>query len=91
MLKKNEKILVFTPLRFFSLDDEDLFFRWINKVKCVKSYKGIGKELHLVINNENISYKDFANLRGIFKRYKLKNIEQLKQLFMNEYNGDWFK
>jgi hypothetical protein len=89
-LNKKYKTLIFTPLRFFSQDDEDLFFKWINLISCIQSYKGIGRELHLKVSSKDISNNDFINLRAIFKRYKLKNIEQLKELFLNNNNKHWF-
>lgn len=82
--------LIFTPLRFYTQDDEDLFFGWINKIKSVKSYKGIGRELHVYLSSKRISFVDLKNLMGLFDRYKLENPEQLK-VFMNERNKDLFE
>ena len=84
-------ILIFEPLKFYSPDDEDLFFEWINKINCIESYKGISTQLELIVSCQPISFNDFLNLNGLFKRYKLKNPEQLEKLFKNENNKDWFK
>lgn len=81
--------LIFTPLIFYSNEDEDLFFEWLQKLPCVKDFKGYGEELHVSVKKE-IDFNDYINLRGIFKRYKFKNADQLK-LFMNETNNRWFK
>lgn len=91
LLKIMTKKLIFTPLKFYSHEDEELFFQWINKIECIESYKGTGKELHLVISSIPISFNDFRNLRGIFKRYNLKNPQQLKELFLTEANKEWFE
>ena len=85
------KTLIFTPLTFFSPEDEDLFFAWIDKVSCVKSYQGIGRELHLVVIPSELTFNDLRNLRGLFSRYELKNPEQLKELFLNDDNKRWFR
>ena len=75
----NEKIvLIFTPLSFYSHEDEDLFFEWINKVNCITGYKGIGTELHVYVSSKEIPFNDFKNLNGLFERYRLENPSQLK-------------
>lgn len=84
------KVLIFTPLTFFSPEDEDLFFAWIDKVGCVKSYKGIGRELHLEVEPSELTFNDLRNLRGLFSRYGLKNPGQLKELFLDDSNKRWF-
>jgi hypothetical protein len=76
--------LICTPLKFYIGNDEDLCFQWIKKIKCVKEYYGIGRELHLLIESNKISNADFNNLRGLFARYKFKS-DQLK-VFINKEN-----
>jgi hypothetical protein len=78
ILKENKIVIILSPMKFYTHDDEDLFFAWINKIKCVKEYKGISTELYLIINSEKITQTDFQNFLGLFKRYKLKNPTQLK-------------
>ncbi len=80
LLKDNKTVLILTPLKFYTHDDEDLFFAWIKKVKCIESIKGIGKELYAIIDSKTISDNDLDNLVGLFKRYKLKNPDQLTLL-----------
>ena len=77
-------------MKFFSNDDEELFFDWINKIKCIKSYKGIGSELHLEVVDRSMTFDEFRNLYGIFKRYNLDNPQQIKTIFGNTDNQDWF-
>jgi hypothetical protein len=81
--------LIFTPLRFYSKEDEDLFFNWLEMLPCIKDFKGMGRELHVNVT-KNITFNDYKNFRGMFKRYKFKNTDQIK-LFMNETNKDWFE
>ncbi len=86
-----KKILIFTPMKFYSPEDEELFFNWIDKVGCIESYKGIGKELHLIVVNRPITFNEYRNLNGLFKRYNLENPGQLKKMFCTEDNQDWFE
>lgn len=75
-----EFILILTPLRFYSHEEEDLFFEWLKRIPCVKKYQGIGRELHVTVSSTKISFNDQINLEGLFKRYRFKNPDQLKQL-----------
>lgn len=88
-MNKN-KILILTPLRFYSHEDEELFFHWLEKIPTVKRVKGIGKELHVTLSKDPITFNEYRNFLGIFKRYKIKSPEQLKILFGTEENQDWF-
>lgn len=85
MIINKEIIIVCSPLSFYTEHDEELFFKWIKKIKCIKEYKGIGKALHLHIKSNAISNNDLLDLFGLFDRYKLNEAEQLR-VFMNEQN-----
>lgn len=74
----NKITLIFTPLRFYTNQDEDLFFAWIDTLQCLENYEGIGRELHVHLKSKDISFIDHTNLIGLFERYKLSNPEQLK-------------
>lgn len=86
----NENILILAPLKFYSSEDEELFFAWLDKIPSIKSYQGIGRELHVSVSLEPITFHEYRNFNGLFKRYKFKNIEQLKMLFKTKDNTDWF-
>ena len=47
--------LLCTPLRFYTQNDEDMLFKWIKRIKCIKSLKGIGRELHIYIPSSTIA------------------------------------
>jgi hypothetical protein len=85
-----KKILILAPLKFYAPEDEELFFSWLDKIACVESYAGVGQELHLVIAQRPITFNEYRNFNGLFKRYKLKNSEQLEKLFYTEETKDWF-
>lgn len=72
-------ILLLKPLVFYSEEDENLFFQWLKYIKCIENYKGVGDSLIVNLVSDEISFDDFKNLNGLFKRYKIKNIGQLKK------------
>ncbi len=81
--------LICTPLRFYTQNDEGLLFEWLKKIKSIKEIKGVGRELHLHFDSNNIVNEDLLDLMGIFDRYKFDQV-QLK-VFMNETNKEWFE
>jgi hypothetical protein len=85
----NIKKLILTPIRFYSYEDKEIFFTWLNKIKCIKDYKGIGKEIHATISVNNATFEDLRDLKGLFKRYRLKNISQLEDIFIDKENKKW--
>lgn len=85
----NRVTLILTPLIFYSAYDEDAMFEWLNKIKSVISYRGIGRELHVYVVSKNIPKLDLIELMGLFDRYGY-SIEPLK-VFMNEENKRLFK
>jgi hypothetical protein len=87
---KNNIVIICTPLTFFTQNDEDLLFGWFKKIKCIKKFEGVGRELHLYITSKKISNNDLLDLMGIFERYKFENPDQLK-IFMNKNNREWFE
>jgi len=86
-------VLICSPLRFYTDNDEDLCFQWMKKNKSIKEIKGVGRELHLIIKSNKIPNKDLLDLMGLFDRYKFDS-KQLKA-FINETNedllGNYFK
>jgi hypothetical protein len=81
-------VLICKPLRFYTENDEALFFGWLEKITCIEQIKGIGKKLHLFIALQHIPNNDLLDLIGLFSRYKF-DIKQLR-VFMNEDNKEWF-
>ena len=78
-MKKNIT-LICTPLAFYSQKDEDALFEWFDKIKSIKKIQGVGRELYVDIDSSKLSYAEFCDFIGIFKRYKFKNYQQLEQL-----------
>lgn len=88
-LSAEEIILECTSLRFYTKNDESFMFRWINKIKSISKYYGIGTSLHLIVKSNKISTKDLLEFIGFFRRYNF-DVKQLK-VFMNEENKIIFK
>jgi len=85
-----EVIIIATPLRFYCTHDEEAFFEWLNKIPDIIRIQGVGKELHLYFDAKEKSLEVIRSLYGAFKRYKFKNIDQLK-IFMNKENKYLFE
>lgn len=83
-----EVILICTPLKFYTKNDEDLCFEWIKKIKCIKKFKGMVRELHLFVSSKKIQNEELLDFIGLFDRYKFDSA-QLK-IFMNEENKHLF-
>lgn len=80
-------ILICKSIKFGSQHDEDAFFEWIKKIKCIKNISAAGKELYLHTNN-SLKDENLRDLLALFDRYKI-NMKQL-QVFLNENNKAWF-
>jgi hypothetical protein len=84
-----EITLILTPLRFYTQTDEALMFKWLKKVKSIKSMEGMGRELHVHISSKQIPDSDLLELFGIFERYNF-DLSQLT-IFKNEANKNIFE
>jgi hypothetical protein len=83
-------MLIATPLRFYSHNDEGLFFCWLRQIACIEKSEGVGRELRLSISSNTISEADLLELMALYRRYNLENRKQLK-IFKNETNKHWFE
>lgn len=84
-----EILLICTPLRFYTQNDEVLCFEWIKKIKCIKKHIGVARELHLYVSSNKITDSDLLDLLGLFDRYKFDS-SQL-QIFKNKKNKELFE
>src|SRR5688572_10769297 len=85
----NTTYLTCKKVRFYAPFDEDIFFRWIKKIKCIKSFEGAGDELYLDLIEEPLTYHDVKDLIALLYRYEI-DMTQL-QPFMNDQNKNAFK
>jgi len=73
---------------FYSQEDEESFFYWINNINCIRKFDGEGDTIILHIKTRNISNVCLRELLALFHRYKI-DMKQLSQ-FHNDSNRDWF-
>ena len=81
--------LVANRVKYYSMEDERVFFGWLKRLHCVEKIFGVGTELHIVIRVNKLPQQDILELIAIFRRYRIK-IEQLAQLRGPE-NEEWFE
>lgn len=86
MTKVSEIKLTAKSVLYYSPFDEDAFFEWIQKIKSIKKFDGIGEELYLYFSSKKIPKKDLAELFGLFERYNVDR-EQLK-IFKSKFHTD---
>lgn len=82
-------VLICEPLFFFSKNDEDIFFEWLDKIKSIKESKGYGKQLHIIFEDKNIPLEDLWDLMGIFTRYNFDYSELY--VFRTKENNKWYR
>jgi hypothetical protein len=87
--RSDKFILLCTTLSFYTETDEALLFQWLKAVLCITTIQGVGRELHLHINNPMVSHDDLLNLIAIFDRYKFDANQLL--VFKNEENAYLFE
>lgn len=65
-----------------------MFFTWIQNIKSIIRYDGIGDELYLYFESSVIPDQGLREIIGLFYRYKV----DMKQLavFLNKKNKTWF-
>ncbi len=80
--------LVAREIVYYSSRDEDCFFSWLHQIKCVSDVRGIGCELHISLNETQISDDDLREFISLFHRYGVDKA-QLSQ-FINQNNTIWF-
>ncbi len=87
-MEDRENILICRGVRFYCLKDEDAFFDWLKKIKCIEKLSAAGRELYLHICSDQIHDQDLDDLIGLFYRYKI-DMKQL-QRFLTKDNKSWF-
>jgi hypothetical protein len=68
-MKKN--VVTFAIPSFYSVEDEDHFFKWLYSLEAYKDVKGAGRELRLSLKTSRLSKRDQRKLIAIFSRYKI--------------------
>jgi hypothetical protein len=75
-------------LCFFSQLDEDAFFEWLKKLRCVSKFEGKGEALVIRVLNAKVDEFALRELLALFHRYGL----DMKQLSIFDKRGcaGWF-
>jgi hypothetical protein len=87
-MNKQEVVLVCKRVVFYELKDEEAFFEWIAKIKCVVKCEGEQANIYLHIKSNKISDANLRDLLALFFRYKI-NMKQLA-VFLHDQNKSWF-
>lgn len=75
-------------VKFLSDGDEKVFFYWLKSINCINKIKGIGREIQLYIQSNEISDQELRELIATFTRYNI-DLRQLAQ-FKSSTNTSWF-
>lgn len=86
--QKYNNYLTCVSVKFYSNQDEDAFFSWIEKINCISSISAAKNELYLDLIDGDLSFEDIHELIGLFARYKI----DMKQLagYKTEKNYEAF-
>lgn len=79
-----KKYLTCTSVKYYGLTDEGIFFDWINRIDCIKSFEGARNFLYLDLQDEELSEQDLYDLLCFLKRYNI-DMKQLRP-FLTEEN-----
>ncbi len=82
----NQIYLTCKRVIYYSILDEEMFFEWLKKIKCISNIEGAKDELYLDLIDKDMTYEDMKNFIAIFYRYKIDMTQLAK--FINKYNID---
>ena len=92
VLKKKSSPLILTKfensVRYYHQVDEDMFFKWLASIPCVKSYAGEGGDGLVVRLKRRPGKDDLRQLIALLHRYNA-DMRQLAK-FETAKNRDWF-
>jgi hypothetical protein len=71
-------VLICKRVIYFSDGDERAFFDWLNSIKVVRKWHGVGESLFLHVPRR-VSASGYRELDAFFRRYKIDR-KQLGQL-----------
>ncbi|MBI2344449.1 hypothetical protein HYV10_00045 [Candidatus Dependentiae bacterium] len=83
-----KNILFCEGVKYYCKEDEDVFFEWIEKIKCIETFSYRWKFLYLHIPSGNIDDESLKELLSLFYRYNIK-MSQLAE-FLTKNNKKWF-
>jgi len=75
-MSENKHYITCKSVFFYSMNDEAMFFEWIKRISCIKSFEGARDELYLDLVDRELTYDDIKDLIALLYRYKI----DMKQL-----------
>lgn len=88
--KEEAYITIFIePLEFYSNLDEDMMFRWLKKMKFIKSIEGYKNGIYVTFETRKLSGIELNNLMGLFLRYHFN--PKLLEPLIDDSNYEWYK
>jgi hypothetical protein len=88
-MKKDIIILIARSVWYYSQYDEDAFFGWLDKLKCVSKYDGKGDVLYIHIHTHAVDESALRELLAVFHRYNI-DMKQLTIFDRKEF-ALWFR
>lgn len=80
--------LLAVNITYYSQYDEDVFFNWLKKIKCVVNFDGEGEILRFEVNKTKLNDRWLREILALFFRYEIE-MTQLK-VFIHKNNSSWF-
>jgi len=87
-VEDNVIVLHADSVEFYSQNDEQSFFEWLKRIKCIESLGGAGSILEIIVAKNLVDDDSLRDILAIFYRYNI-NMKQLA-LFKSERNKEWF-
>jgi hypothetical protein len=81
--------LVAKRVIFYSSGDEDAFFQWLDKLRCVQRYEGKGDALYIDVLRRSVNQYALRELLALFHRYGIDK-KQLSVFDKRSFDS-WFR
>jgi hypothetical protein len=86
---KNKVVLIARRVVFNSINDEALFFEWLDRIPCVSHYEGKGRSLSIEVDSRSVNEPALRDLLALFDRYRIHK-KQLIALDRKKFSK-WFR
>ena len=80
--------LVASQVKFYSDQDEDVFFGWLKSISCVQDIRGVGDNIEIEVDDKKVDSPALRELIAICTRYEIE-MSQLA-LLETDQNRAWF-
>lgn len=85
---KPSRYLIGTNIKYYSLLDQQMFFEWAQRIKCIKQCFLSEQTIYIELKSNKLSERGLYDLLCFFKIYKI-DMKQLRP-FLTETNQKWF-